>query len=272
VNRLLIFLNELSCPLDDPITPERMLACVLRTLATLRAVLRIRRDLLLASHLPVTNIPLGDGTQSLGTILRGDIYRDEWRFISNLDQSSPWGAYPSARKPGDFEGVSHRGRSADGMTWARKSDSAVLSFGHPPDWNRDFIPARYETIDAAANIHTIEVIIRNLSAPEHVESHRGMIRDYGGDVSPSSLIYEANGYFIRMYFYDHDPPHFHVLLHRDTSQAQAKCAIGTLDILSGHLPPALRADVLRWARAHRVDLMINWERCQIGTHPFVLGH
>lgn len=245
-----------------------MLACVLVTLATLRAVRGIRRDLLLASHLPITGIVLGDGTQSLGTILNGDVYKDEWRFISSLDQSSPWGAYPSARIPGDLEGVSYRGRAADGMTWAKDNNSAVFSFGHPPDWNGDFILAQFDKIDAAGDIRSIPVDIRNLSAPEHVETHREMIRNYGGDVSPSSLIHEADGFVVRMYFYDHNPPHFHVLLHAGT---QAKCAIGTLDILAGDLPPGLLREVRAWARIHRDALMRNWDRCQSGDHPFVLG-
>ena len=267
MNRLVIFLNELSCLLETPISPDRLLTCVLRTLETLRAVRGIRRDLLLASYQPITGIPLGDGTQSMGTILKGNLYKDEWRFISGLDQASPWAAYPGARMPGDLEGVSHRGIAAIGMTWANENDSAVFSFGHPPDWNGAYIPARFDEMDAAGEIASIRVDVRKLSAPVHIDRHRVMIRNYGGDVSPSSLICEGGGFVVRMYSYDHNPPHFHVLLH---AGPQAKCAIGTLDILAGNLPPGLLSGVRAWARIRRDALMLNWDRCQSGDRPFVL--
>ena len=94
--------------------------------------------------------------------------------------------------------------------------------------------------------------------------------NYGRTVSASSLIYEGNGFFIRMYAYDHNPPHFHVLLHRDTSESLAKCAIQTLDVLAGNLPSALRRPIREWASTHRPDLMQNWERCQAGNRPHLL--
>jgi hypothetical protein len=270
VNRLVIFLNELSCLVGTPITRERMLACVLLTLATLRAVRRVRGDLLLACPIPMASVPLVDGTQSLRTILNSHVYKDEWRFINGLNQSSPWDAYPGARIPGDLEGVSFHGTAAVGMTWAMENGSAVFSFGHLPDWNAEFIQAQFEDIDVTGSINSIPINVPNLSAPPHVETHREAIRNYGGKVSPSSLTHEANGFVVRMYSYDHNPPHFHILLHRDTSKSQAKCAIRTLDILAGQLPSALRGEVREWAIANRDALMTNWERCQVGDHPFRL--
>jgi hypothetical protein len=270
VNSLVIFLNELSCLLETPISRERLLACALLTLATLRAVRRIRRDLLLASPLPLTSTLLADGTQSLSTILIGDPYKDEWRFINSLNQSNPWDAYPGTRAPGDLEGVSFLGTAAVGMTWAKQNNSAVFSFGHPPNWNTDFIHAQFDAMDVTGEINSISIDVPNLSTPEHAETHRGTIRNYGHTVSPSSLIHDGNGFVVRMYSYDHNPPHFHVLLHRNTSETQAKCAIATLDILAGYLPATLRSAVREWARTHRDALMANWERCQSGDRPLVL--
>lgn len=267
MNRLLIFLNELSCSSADPITPDVLLTCVLRTLETLRAVRRVRRDLLLASEVPISGIPLGDGTQFLATVLRGPAYKDEWRFLTSLDQSSPWGAYPGAIAPGDLEEVNCRGRVAVGMTWARQNDSAVFSFGHLPHWNAQLILAESDRMDELGNIDSQPIEIRNLSAPEHVETHREMIRNYGGIVSPSSMIHEAGAFVVRMYTFDHNPPHFHVLLSDGT---QAKLAINTLDVLAGNLPPGLLREVRSWAEIHQNELRQNWERCRIGDRPFVI--
>lgn len=268
MNRLVIFLNERSCLADEPIARERLIACVLQTLQTLKAVRRVRQDLMLASESPISGTLLGDGTQTLASILKGDAHKDEWRFIANLDQSSPWGAYPDGVVPGDLEEVTFRGKLAVGMTWANKNGSAVVSFDHRPVWHETFIEAQHNELDASGNANFVQVNIRNLSAPDHVQFHRALLADYGAAVSQSSLIFRGDGYVIRMYSYDHNPPHFHVLLN---SGAQAKYAIVTLDPLAGYLPPGLRSEVKAWARSHKVDLLRNWARCQIGDHPLLLG-
>jgi uncharacterized protein DUF4160 len=270
VNRLVIFLNELSFRCENPTPVEITLRHVLSTLAAVRQVRRIRPDVLVTGPEPISGISLGDGGQSLATVLRGDLYKEEWRLVGILDQASPWDAYPGTSDPGYFEEVRFEGRAAIGMTWARKNRSTVLSFGYVPHWDRDRIEAEFLHIDAQQNINSIQVNIPNLSAPAHVETHEQMLSNYGRDISPSSLIYEGNGFFIRMFSNDHDPPHFHVLLHRDTSRTQAKCAIRTLDILAGHLPPPMRAGVIQWARTRRLQLLTNWQRCREGNRPFLL--
>lgn len=268
MNRLVIFLNELSCLVENPISPENLLYCVLLTLATLRAARKLRRDLLIASQIPISGLPLGDGTQYFGTILNGNLHKEEWRFINGLAQSSPWGAYPGATPPEDLQGVSFEGKAAVGMSWATANHSAVFSFGHPPNWNSDVIRADFESLEGPDEVKTVPIEVPNLSAPGHVEVHHYFIRDFGRDVSPSSLIRRADSFDIRMYFYDHNPPHFHIILR---SGASAKCDIQTRDIIAGDLPPALQTEVGEWATVHRQALMENWRRCQIGDHPLVVG-
>ena len=271
MNRLVLFLNELSCICEDPALCNTTLAQVLSTLQTIREVKKIRPDVLIAGETSLLSILLGDGTQSFTTILGGNLYKEEWRFLSNLEQSSPWNGYPHTADPGHLEEITFEGRTARGMTWARKNSSTVFSFGYPPHWHKDRIQAQFDNVNIDGKFASDQIYIPNLSKPEHVGTHSEKIRNYGGDVSPSSLIYEADRFVIRMYFLDHDPPHFHVLLHKNTNRTQAKCTIRTLDILSGRLPPTFRRKVIEWAGTHRNELMTNWERCRIGTHPIALG-
>ena len=63
---------------------------------------------------------------------------------------------------------------------------------------------------------------------------------------------------VRIWFNDHPPPHFHVLLRRDSSDSLARFAIETLDLLSGYVVPATRRKVQEWARGRREELMTNW--------------
>jgi hypothetical protein len=71
------------------------------------------------------------------------------------------------------------------------------------------------------------------------------------------------GIIIRMYFRDHAPPHFHVHYGR----RHAEVRISPLGVLEGELPPRAWSMVREWARAHKHELLENWERCATGQTP-----
>jgi hypothetical protein len=246
-----------------------MLGPVLSALAAVKATKRIRDDLVVAGSAPISGVLLGDGTRCLGELLRGNDYRDEWRFLQSLDQSSPWAAFPGSTSPGAFQEVIFEGRAAIGMLWAKQNDSWVLSFAFPPNWGENCIEAQLREMDAHSNITSVAVQIPNLSRPEHAAVHENSIRNYGRTLSASSLVFQGIGFVIRMYFNDHDPAHFHVL-EANSSETLARLTIETLDVMSGRLPAAVRVRVTEWARRRRGDLMQCWHRCRSGQHPLAL--
>jgi len=63
------------------------------------------------------------------------------------------------------------------------------------------------------------------------------------------------GIIIRMYFGDHNPPHFHAIY----QEATAEYDINTLAVLRGSLPARAHAMVLEWASLHREELLENWK-------------
>ena len=63
------------------------------------------------------------------------------------------------------------------------------------------------------------------------------------------------GIIIRMYFGDHNPPHFHAIYQDETAEYD----ISTLTVLRGHLPSRAHAMVLEWASIHREELIANWK-------------
>ena len=63
------------------------------------------------------------------------------------------------------------------------------------------------------------------------------------------------GIIIRMYFLDHNPPHFHA----EYQGHRAEFDIRTLDLIAGSLPNRAHALVLEWAAAHKHELLLNWE-------------
>ena len=57
-----------------------------------------------------------------------------------------------------------------------------------------------------------------------------------------------------MYYRDHPPPHFHAYY----QEHEAKIAIDSLEIISGHLPRRALGLVIEWAGLHRQELQANW--------------
>jgi len=68
-------------------------------------------------------------------------------------------------------------------------------------------------------------------------------------------ISEFFGILIRMYYDDHNPPHFHAYY----GEYEAIIAIETLEILEGSLPKRANTLIIEWAIDHRHDLLIDWK-------------
>ncbi len=62
------------------------------------------------------------------------------------------------------------------------------------------------------------------------------------------------GIVIGMFYNDHAPPHFHARY----SGHEARVAIHSLSLISGHLPPRVLGLVVEWATLHRKELEKNW--------------
>lgn len=68
------------------------------------------------------------------------------------------------------------------------------------------------------------------------------------------------GITVRMYYVDHEPPHFHAFY----GDHEAIFSIDTLEVLRGDLPIRARSFVLEWAAMHRYELKLDWRLAQRG--------
>ena len=75
------------------------------------------------------------------------------------------------------------------------------------------------------------------------------------------------GILIRMYGNDHAPPHFHV----EYGEYRAQYLIETLVLSRGQLPRRAHALVLEWAAMHRIELMEDWELCELKQQPKMIS-
>ncbi|MFH1320210.1 MAG: DUF4160 domain-containing protein [Bacteroidota bacterium] len=67
------------------------------------------------------------------------------------------------------------------------------------------------------------------------------------------------GIIIKMFFEDHNPPHFHA----EYGEHEALININTLEIIEGKLPKRAKILVIEWALEHRNKLLQNWEKAKI---------
>jgi phosphomannomutase len=66
------------------------------------------------------------------------------------------------------------------------------------------------------------------------------------------------GIVIKMFFDDHNPPHFHA----SYGEEEALIEIQTLSVFAGHLSPRVLGLVIEWATLHQQELMDDWQRGQ----------
>ena len=70
------------------------------------------------------------------------------------------------------------------------------------------------------------------------------------------------GIIIKMFWDEHNPPHFHAFY----GDEQALIRIDNCSLFAGHLSPRALGLVIEWATIHRQELMEDWSRAQ-GRKP-----
>ncbi len=68
------------------------------------------------------------------------------------------------------------------------------------------------------------------------------------------------GIIIRIFFNDHNPPHFHA----EYDEHKIVIRIHDLSILAGEFPPKAMALVIEWAYTHQKKLFDSWNAAKDG--------
>jgi len=66
------------------------------------------------------------------------------------------------------------------------------------------------------------------------------------------------GIIIRMFYRDHNPPHFHAVY----AEHEGIIDINKLELINGNLPPRVLGLVIEWAALHQNELFENWQRAK----------
>ena len=66
------------------------------------------------------------------------------------------------------------------------------------------------------------------------------------------------GVIIRMFYRDHNPPHFHAVY----ADYEGLIDIEKNELIDGYLPPRVLGIVTEWTALHQNELVQNWERAR----------
>ncbi len=66
------------------------------------------------------------------------------------------------------------------------------------------------------------------------------------------------GIVIKMYYHDHQPPHFHA----EYSGDQMVVNLNTLAVIAGKLSPRATGLVMEWAAQHQAELQDVWDQAR----------
>ncbi len=66
------------------------------------------------------------------------------------------------------------------------------------------------------------------------------------------------GIVIKMYYNDHNPPHFHAWYGHNKMVVE----VNTLAVLGGRLPPRATGLVMEWAAQHQQELQEAWQQAR----------
>ncbi len=70
------------------------------------------------------------------------------------------------------------------------------------------------------------------------------------------------GIIIRMFFDDHNSPHFHA------EYGEYKCIVNLSDeVISGTMPKRALKLIFEWVEIHKDELLVNWEKCLNNIEP-----
>lgn len=131
----------------------------------------------------------------------------------------------------------------------------------------DAIQYRLEGNDVVQSMCTV----RHLSNDLHVAYWEDSLHEWGRILAENNTVGDHHGYLLQMYPLDHAPPHIHlidpVILASDRRpRTLAKYRIDRFERMEGEAQ--WDNQVRSWIERNRDDLLLSWERCIRGKHPF----
>ena len=220
-----------------------------------------REDLTLRMHCRLADLSFGNEHLPIGAILQEANGRFA-QFKRLLDRA-PCGPVAALTTE-----IRYGGQTPIGLTWADLEDSLVFSLGHCAPWSERTIECERHTLSGSCEISVAAASIGNLATSAHVGHWQERIQNYGRDAARSSILYQGNGFWMRMHFHDHPPPHVHIYPRRsDTRDRIARVRVDNGDLMDGSLSSAMDHEISDIITRHRNTLLESWDNIRAGHLP-----
>lgn len=162
-------------------------------------------------------------------------------------------------------------KNTQALTLTELSQSWAVSLPIPDSaWLPNEIQAQHFRLNEQGQWHQPEnIAVNHISQAPHIQEWEEKIRDWGWEISASSVLDELQGHRIVMYSapLEHNPPHVH-LLRPDSSSTFAKYRVDKFALEKGQ--DTYNREMKVWVEKFYPQLMTSWDRCQRGGHPYAL--
>jgi hypothetical protein len=171
---ILLFLNNLSYPIP---VPEQVSALVSNLVAALREIRGLRRDAVLFTSVPLTDLELAPNYpfQRWAAEARN---RDAFRFLRSLENRAPFRLAGSQDSDQMVEYV-FDGDEAQGLGYAHALDGMAISFAICKDWDTSMVALTRRILVAEnGDAELVESMVeaRHVADPTHVRIHAQWLR------------------------------------------------------------------------------------------------
>lgn len=213
-------------------------ATVKQLIQTLRSARRVNSKISLNSEIRLPDFELSPG-QTLGMLLSGKQYRDEWSFLRELASKSPFssGFEQWLNQAELTEAKITNGQISFALTWANLLETGIVSFHVQSPWTEPWIDVELFSISDSGEEIDEKTRIRNASLPAHIESHQDWLKMLGYEKFPTANQFwiEKESRFQGLRFLDRVKSQLENLF---TSGVAYKQALNSLELLNN--------DALEW--------------------------
>lgn len=261
-----LFINDLSCTsqCDNLSTAKSSAINFTRSIIHLS---RKRKDLHIVHSEKISSLHLAG--HSLCELLSGQDSREYWDRLRHsfifIDDDKKYNYKERISIFEDNEFTTIDKKTCQGILRAYNYSSLTISFNIDAEHDKELINAIHYSLvtDKETNIS-----VGNISKIDHIETHIGLIENYGIILSTSTLVYQGDNYVVHMYINDHNPPHIHVYDSNDKATLLARVNINNFDLMEGsEKVNSIKRDLMSWIKTNQDSLKKSWELCQKGEYP-----
>lgn len=142
-------------------------------ISVLKGLRKVNKNFALNTERHIAHYRVSD-EWTLGSLLGGIEFKEEWAFIRALSSQSPLG-YGLDHLLDEIDGLEFKtkigGIFSLSLAWAKVMDTAIVSFDSHPDWSEPLVEVTYLELDDDCNIQSHETSVRNTCKIGHVQVH-----------------------------------------------------------------------------------------------------